>query len=207
MTGGRPSIVRVRVRWASRPPRVGTWIESPNARAAFRVLETWESGMTCARYDRASVPFGVVTRAWSDVAARRPDAALSRPRPGDHLRSLLRRGAITEREYAAAERFRDTLERSMPALPVSGAVPMGGGGHGASVTDRHLHARRAIERALAVVERDHVPVLNWVVARNGSVAAYAAHVHRRPTTAADQLRGALRSLVGLYDPPVTGRFR
>jgi hypothetical protein len=205
----RLTTVTLRVHWIGKPPRRGTWIASDKGRSAFCVMETQETRVICARYDRADVPSGAVVHAWSEFAARKvPNPPAQRQRRVDHLRSMLRRGAITEREFAAAVRFRDTLERSVPAMPVSGRLPTAqthAGGLG--VDDRHLRARRAVERALAAVETHHVPMLDWVVLGNGTCRSFAAHVHTDRTRVADQLRSALGLLDLHYNPPVFGRAR
>lgn len=204
----RVTTVTLRVRWIGRPPRRGTWIASAKGRSALCILETQERRVICARYDRAEVPSGAVLHTWSEFAMRPARPPPHRQRRVDHLRSLLRRGAITEREFAAAVRFRDTLERSAPTIAISGRLPAAqthAGGFG--VDDGHLRARRAVERALTVVGSQHVPVLDWVVLGNGTCRSFAARAHTDRMRVADQLRSALGLLDQHYNPPVFGRAR
>lgn len=168
--------------------------------------------MICARYDRAEVPTGKTVRPWSEFPQRKaPPPPAARARRVDHLHSLLKRGAISERQFVAAARFRDHLERARPALPVSApdiAVVVRGAAHG--VNDTHLRACRALERALSAIGPQHAPVLDWVVVSNGSLADYAQHMGlprggSGRQFAATHLRDALARLDMHYNPSVVGR--
>lgn len=201
----RTTIVTLRAFWTGDMPRPGTWFAAPNGRTAFRVIRATPSCAICAKHDRAAVPTGAMLRAWVDISAGRPQPA-PKPRHYDHLALLLRRGAITERQFAAAARFRDTLERASPALPVSGSQRGSNLGQpSSSYADAHLRAGQAAQRAFAAIGAASRPVVTWIVAGNGSVAGYAVHAGTRETTAADRLRAGLARLEDHYNPPVTGR--
>ena len=198
----------IRARWAGSPLQPGDWMLSPNGQAAFRVLSVQPTRVVCSRHDRADIPPATVARPWPDAASGRQPPPSPRMRRRDHLQHLLHRGAITERQFAAAARFRDTLERASPALPVPSYFPrISAAIGGLPVSDGHIRARQATERALAAVAETHIPVLSWILIGNGSVAGYAANARTRETVAADQLRAALGQLAHHYNPPVTGPVR
>ena len=200
-----PTIVTLRAPWADQATP-GDWFAVPAGRVAFRVLEVLRTRIVCARYSRADLPAGVKPLQWPEVQPHRAPPPRSRVNRRDHLQRLLRSGVITERQFAAAVRLRDTIERALPSLPtasltttrsshVIGAAP---------VHDGHLHARRSVERAIAAIGPDKASALHSVVINNQSIARYAAQVRVREVTAADRLCSALSSLDAWYNPPVTG---
>ena len=200
-----PTIVTLRAPWADQATP-GEWFAAPAGRVAFSVLKILRPRIVCARYSRAELPAGVKPRPWPEVQPNQAPPPPSRVHRRDHLQRLLRSGVITERQFAAAVRFRDTIERASPSLPtvslttprsshVIGAVP---------VHDGHLRARRSVESALAAIGPDHASALHSVVINNQSIARYAAQVQVREVTAADRLCSALSSLDAWYNPPVTG---
>ena len=199
------TIVTLRAPWADQA-KPGDWFAAPAGRVAFRVLEVLSTRIVCARYGRAELPAGVKPRPWPEVQSHQAPPSPTRVHRRDHLQRLLRSGVITERQFAAAIRFRETIERALPSPPtgsltiprsshVIGAVP---------VHDGHLRARRSVESALAAIGPDHASALHSVVVNNQSIARYAAQVRVREVTAADRLCSALSSLDAWYNPPVTG---
>jgi hypothetical protein len=203
----RSVIVRLRVDWAATPLPAGAWILSHNSQALYRVIASEEAAVTCVRSTPSDVPPGARVHAWADVTRARSRPSPRAYRRADQLQLLLKRGAITERQFAAATRFRDTLERSTPQLPVAAMVHVGGVGTGSGPYDSHLAARRAVTRALNAIGTEHVPVLDWCVVGNGSIGGFASHNHTREGVASDRLRSALQRLEAHYNPPVTGRRR
>lgn len=200
-----PTIVTLRAPWADQA-RPGDWFAAPAGRVAFRVLEVLRTRIVCARYSPAEWPAGVKPRPWPDVQPHQAPPPRSRVSRRDHLQRLLRSGVISERQFAAAVRFRDTIEQASPSLPVSSLTgPCGSQVVGAvPVHERHLRARRSVESALAAIGPDHASAVHSVVINNQSIARYAAQVRVREVTAADRLCSALSSLDAWYNPLVTG---
>lgn len=201
-----PTIVTLRAGWADKA-KAGDWFAAATGRAVFRVLSVEGSHIVCARYAKAELPAGVQLRRWPEASPCRP--LTHRMRRQDHLQRLLRSGVISERQFAAAVRFRDTLERAEPALPVScptlsmRRTPCGVD----QVHDTHLLARRSVERALTALGADGAAVVQAVVVNNGSLAGFASRAHIRESSAASRLSVALSSLDAWYNQPVVGRGR
>jgi len=205
MTTRKPQRLRLRVRWAASPPPAGSWAKT--SRGAFlHVLASSAGHVEVTRHRTA--PEGVTVRPWRDLIARdaNPPAKMSRV---DSLQRLLRSGAITQAQFTAGMRLRATLERAIPAAPVAAGrlgVPrrrITGGG----APERHARAQQAAERAIRAVGREHIPILDFCVLGNGSLARYAAAAHCHHATATASLQGALTRLADHYNPPVTGRYR
>ena len=197
-------IVTLRAPWADQA-KPGDWFAAPAGRVAFRVLEVLSTRIVCARYSRAELPAGVKPRPWPEVQPHQAPPS-TRVHRRDHLQRLLRSGVITERQFAAAVRFRDTIERALPSLPTASLItPRGSHVIGAvPVHDGHLRARRSVESALAAIGPDYAAALHSVVINNQSIARYAAQARVREVTAADRLCSALSSLDARYNSPVTG---